>query len=144
MRSDYLIVSKAILPPFYEKVVQARSLLETKKVKSVQEAVRSVGISRSTYYKYKDYIFRPSQDFGRRFTFSMVLLDEPGVLSQILKTVSGASASIVTIHQDVPINHCAVVTLTLDGSHMEATIEDLKEEMLTLDGVNSLELIAME
>lgn len=144
MRSDYLIVSQKILPAFYDKVVEARTLLETKEVRSVQEAVRRVGISRSTYYRYKDYIFRPSEDFGRRFTLSMVLMDRPGILSKILKQVSEADASVVTIHQDVPINHCAVVMLTLDASSMEDSIDQLKQDILAVDGVNSVDLMAME
>jgi chorismate mutase len=142
--SEYLIVSQKILPPFYDKVVQARTLLETKKCRSVQEAVRQVGISRSTYYKYKDFIFRPSEDYGHRFTMSMMLEDNPGLLSRILQLVSKLGASIVTIHQDIPINHSAVVILTLDGTGMNGTIDELKLALSATEGVNSVELMAME
>ena len=144
MSSEYLIVSQKILPAFYDKVVQARTLLETKKCRSVQDAVEQVGISRSTYYKYKDFIFRPSEEFGRRFTFSMMLEDNPGILSKILRLVSEIGASIVTIHQDIPINHSAVVVMTLDGSHMNGTIDELTKSLSDIEGVNSVELMAME
>jgi chorismate mutase len=144
MSSEYLIVSQKILPAFYDKVVQARTLLETKKCRSVQDAVKQVGISRSTYYKYKDFIFRPSEEFGRRFTFSMMLEDNPGILSKILRLVSEIGASIVTIHQDIPINHSAVVVMTLDGSHMNGTIDELTKSLSDIEGVNSVELMAME
>lgn len=144
MSSEYLIVSQKILPAFYDNVVQARTLLETKKCRSVQDAVKQVGISRSTYYKYKDFIFRPSEEFGRRFTFSMMLEDNPGILSKILRLVSEIGASIVTIHQDIPINHSAVVVMTLDGSHMNGTIDELTKSLSDIEGVNSVELMAME
>ena len=144
MSSEYLIVSQKILPAFYDKVVQARTLLETKKCRSVQDAVKQVGISRSTYYTYKDFIFRPSEEFGRRFTFSMMLEDNPGILSKILRLVSEIGASIVTIHQDIPINHSAVVVMTLDGSHMNGTIDELTKSLSDIEGVNSVELMAME
>ena len=144
MSSEYLIVSQKILPAFYDKVVQARTLLETKKCRSVQDAVKQVGISRSTYYKYKDFIFRPSEEFGRRFTFSVMLEDNPGILSKILRLVSEIGASIVTIHQDIPINHSAVVVMTLDGSHMNGTIDELTKSLSDIEGVNSVELMAME
>ena len=144
MSSEYLIVSQKILPAFYDKVVQARTLLETKKCRSVQDAVKQVGISRSTYYKYKDFIFRPSEEFGRRFTFSMMLEDNPGILSKILRLVSEIGASIVTIHQDIPINHSAVVVMTLDGSHMNGTIDELTKSLSDIEGVHSVELMAME
>ena len=144
MSSEYLIVSQKILPAFYDKVVQARTLLETKKCRSVQDAVKQVGISRGTYYKYKDFIFRPSEEFGRRFTFSMMLEDNPGILSKILRLVSESGASTVTIHQDIPINHSAVVVMTLDGSHMNGTIDELTKSLSDIEGVNSVELMAME
>ena len=144
MSSEYLIVSQKILPAFYDKVVQARTLLETKKCRSVQDAVKQVGSSRSTYYKSKDFIFRPSEEFGRRFTFSMMLEDNPGILSKILRLVSEIGASIVTIHQDIPINHSAVVVMTLDGSHMNGTIDELTKSLSDIEGVNSVELMAME
>ena len=56
MGSKYLVVDKSILPGYYEKVVEARKLLESGKVKDVSQAAKQVGISRSTYYKYRDYV----------------------------------------------------------------------------------------
>ena len=144
MSSEYLIVSQKILPAFYDKVVQARTLLETKKCRSVQDAVKQVGISRSTYYKYKDFIFRPSEEFGRRFTFSMMLEDNPGILSKILRLVSEIGASIVTIHQDIPINHAAIVIITLDGADMTGSIDDIVAEIKKNTDIFKINLIAME
>ena len=56
MLDNYLIIHKSILPEYYEKVLEARRLLEDGKVHEVSQAVKQVGISRSTYYKYKDFI----------------------------------------------------------------------------------------
>ena len=74
MLSDYLIVHKSILPEYFEKVLECRRLMESGKVREVSQAVRQVGISRSTYYKYKDYIFEPTDLTGsRKAVFSMHL-----------------------------------------------------------------------
>ncbi|MEG0075182.1 MAG: ACT domain-containing protein, partial [Eubacterium sp.] len=118
MIRDYLIVSKKILPDYYNKVVEARILLESSQCKSVSDAVKRVGISRSTYYKYKDYIFKPSEDFGRKFTISMILDDQPGILSEVLYILREHQSSIITIHQDIPLNLAAVVILTWDGKEL--------------------------
>ncbi len=144
MFTDFLIVNKKILPSFYDKVVQARILLETHKVSSVREAVKEVGISRSTYYKYKDYIFRPGAEFGRRFTLSMVLDDMPGLLSRVLLLLGEQGLSIVTIHQDIPINHAAAVIITVDSGDMDASVDELTQELLAIPGVNMVELMTME
>ena len=61
MKCDYLIVHEKVLPDYFEKVVAARELLRRGKIREVSEAARTVGISRSTYYKYKDYVFMPSE-----------------------------------------------------------------------------------
>ncbi|MGB4440593.1 MAG: hypothetical protein WBJ13_15520, partial [Sedimentibacter sp.] len=67
MLKKYLIVSKKILPDVYEKVIEARNLINNGSVKGISEAVKNVGISRSTYYKYKDYVFSPSENsIGRK------------------------------------------------------------------------------
>ena len=81
MLSNYLIVHKSILPEYYEKVLACRRLMESGKFKEVSQAVKQVGISRSTYYKYKDYIFEPSDlNSSRKAVFSMMLDHAPGLL----------------------------------------------------------------
>ena len=82
MLENYLIIHKSILPEYYEKVLAARRLMESGKLREVSQAVRQVGISRSTYYKYKDFIFEPSgMAEGRKAVFSVMLNHAPGVLT---------------------------------------------------------------
>ena len=52
----YLIKQKAV-PEVLLKVIEAKRLLETEKVMTIQEAAEKVGLSRSSFYKYKDDIF---------------------------------------------------------------------------------------
>ena len=86
---NYLIVSKNILPDVYERVIEARNLINSGSVKSISEAVKAVGISRSTYYKYKDYVFSPDENsIGRKAVVSMMLKHEKGVLSNVLYYLS--------------------------------------------------------
>jgi len=144
MIKDYLIVNKKILPDYYSKVVEARILMESSQCKSVSDAVKRVGISRSTYYKYKDYIFTPSENYGRKFTLSFKLDDQPGILSNILNILRDHQTSIITIHQDIPINQAAIVIVTLDGKDLILTIDELMTILEALDGVHGVHLIAME
>ncbi|MDO4288358.1 MAG: ACT domain-containing protein [Eubacterium sp.] len=144
MIRDYLIVSKKILPKYFSQVIEARNLMESSQCKSVSEAVKRVGISRSTYYKYKDYIFSPSEDFGRKFTLSMILDDQPGILSKVLNVLREHHTSIITIHQDIPLNHAAVVILTLDGKDMSGAVEELITDLKLQNGVHNVHLVAME
>ena len=145
MLENYLIVHKSILPEYYEKVLAVRRLMDSGKCREVSQAVRQVGISRSTYYKYKDYIFEPTDVSGsRKAVLSMMLSHEPGVLSAVLLCISEAGGSVVTISQSPPIHDLASLTLTLDVSGMTVPLAELLDTLRAAPGVDSARLLAME
>ena len=144
MLDQYLIIHKSILPEYYEKVLEARHLLEGR-IKDVSQAVREVGISRSTYYKYKDYILEPT-DFsgGRKAVLSMMLTHERGVLSALLIKISDARANVLTITQSLPIRNKASVTISLDLSGMKGNMSELVAGLSETPGVEQVRLLAIE
>ena len=145
MLSNYLIVHKSILPDYYEKVLACRRLMESGKVREVSQAVKQVGISRSTYYKYKDYIFEPSDLTGsRKAVYSMMLDHAPGVLSSLLAQISELGASVLTITQSLPIHNKASVTISIDISDVTENIDALSASLSALPGLDNLRLIAIE
>ena len=145
MLNQYLIVHKSILPDYYEKVLEARRLMASGKVKEVSQAVRQVGISRSTYYKYKDFIFEPSDMAGsRKAVLSMMLDHTPGVLSALLRCISEAGASVLTITQSLPIRDRASVTISLDVSEVDGSMEDFVAKLAEVPGVEQVRVLAVE
>lgn len=145
MKGDYLIVHKKILPVYYEKVLEARNLLESGSERDVSAAVRAVGISRSTYYKYKDYIYSPDGgEMGRKAVITMLLSHEIGVLSTALNRLSNMGISVLTISQSLPIRDAASVSMALDVSQMDAGIEEAIRELERIPGVENVALVAIE
>ena len=145
MLDNYLIIHKSILPEYYEKVLQARRLLEDGKVHEVSQAVKQVGISRSTYYKYKDYILEPTDlAGGRKAVLSMMLTHEQGVLSALLTAISQVGCSVLTITQSLHIRGKASVTMSLDISSMASTLTELLKEIESIPGVEQARLVAVE
>ena len=145
MLSNYLIVHKSILPEYYEKVLACRRLMESGKVREVSQAVRQVGISRSTYYKYKDFIFEPSDLTGsRKAVYSMMLDHEPGVPSGLLALLSEIGASVLTITQSLPIHNKASVTVSIDITDVTESADVLAARLSALPGLDNLKLIAIE
>ena len=145
MLENYLIVHKSILPEYFETVLKAKHLLEEGKAKNVMQATKMVGISRSTYYKYKDYILEPIRiSDGRKAVISMLLSHETGILSHVLSVISQAGASILTITQSLPVHGNASVTITLDISAMPATITNLLKDIDDCQGVENAKLIAID
>lgn len=142
---NYLLIHKSILPEYYDKVIEARRLLESGEVKDVSHAVRMVGISRSTFYKYKDFILEPSEmSVGRRAVVSVMLSHEPGVLSALLSQISAAGASVLTITQSLPIRGLASVTISLDLGGLTQPLGELMDKLGQCPGAEQLRLLAVE
>lgn len=142
---NYLLIHKSILPDYYDKVLEARRLLEKGEARDVSHAVRLVGISRSTFYKYKDYIMEPSElSVGRRAVYSVILSHEPGVLSALLAQISAAGASVLTITQSLPIRGHASVTVSLDVSGLTQPLSELTARLEKCPGAEQLRMLAVE
>lgn len=145
MSGNYFLIDKRVLPDVYGKVVNAKKLLREGKVKEVTEAAKMVGISRSVYYKYKDFIFEFSESQqGRKATFSLKIIDGKGVLSSILNYISSKGGNIITINQGIPLNGYAYITLTIDMSTLEGDIKTLLHDLSKIDKMEKVEFIAME
>ncbi|HJA92285.1 MAG TPA: ACT domain-containing protein [Candidatus Eisenbergiella merdipullorum] len=144
-KSEYYVVKQKAVPEVLLKVVEAKKLLDSGKAATIQDAVEKVDISRSSFYKYKDDIF-PFHDNakGTTITLSMSIEDEPGLLSDVLKVIADFGANILTIHQSIPINGVASLSVsvqvldnTLDVSRMLDTMEEKK-------GVRNVKILARE
>lgn len=143
--TKYFVVTKKAVPEVLLKVVEAKRLLESGRVLTIQEAVDQVGISRSSFYKYKDDIF-PFHDNtqGKTITFSMQIEDEPGLLSDVLKSIAEFGANILTIHQSIPINGVAAVSVSIQVLKNTGDISDMLAELENKKGVHSVKILAKE
>ena len=145
MAGSYLIVSKKILPDYFEQVIEARELLVSREAKTVTEAVMRAGISRNTYYKYKEYVFRMNESGpGNKASISMSLRDEPGSLGRVLSRLSSVNASIITISQSVPVAGKAAVLFTLSTEGMTENIDELIDDLKKIPQVSSVYLNSVE
>ena len=142
-KPDYYIVEAQALPEIFRRVVEARRLLETGEAETVNQATALSGISRSAFYKYKDAV-RPFNDMlhGRIVTFQVMLKDEPGVLSGVLNVLAGTGVNILTINQNIPVNGCAVVTMTAETSALRDSLEEVLAHVSAGAGVIKCEILA--
>ena len=98
-KSQYYVLKEKAVPEVLLKVVEAKRLIESGKIASVQEATEKVGISRSSFYKYKDDIFPFHEEAkGKTITFIIQMDDEPGILSNVLRAIAQNHGNILTIH----------------------------------------------
>ena len=144
-KTKFFVVKQKAVPEVLMKVVESKRLLETKRVETVQEATDQVGISRSSFYKYKDDIF-PFRDNvkGKTLTFVLQMHDEPGLLSEVLNVVAVYKANILTIHQSIPTNGVATLTLSVEVLPATGDVSSMIETIETKPGVQYLKILARE
>lgn len=141
----FLVIDRAVLPQVYEKVLEVKELVRMNEVKSVSSAISKVGISRSTFYKYKDFVFSLSDSsVTQKASIHLMLKHESGVLAEILKILAEKKANVLTINQNIPINRTADVSITFDLQHMDVDIDHLLNQFKELEGVLNAELLALE
>ena len=139
----YYIVEASALPEVFLKVAEAKRLISTGEVSTVNEATRRTGISRSAFYKYRDTVL-PFQNMmmGRIITFQLLLQDEPGRLSELLEIFAEHNANIMTINSIAPSNGCAIVTVTADTMGLTIQLEEFLRLMRGVPGVIKAEVLA--
>lgn len=127
------------------KVVEAKKLLDTGRVHTVNEAADQVGISRSSFYKYRDDIFQFHENSqGTTITLTFQMEDEPGLLSDVLKIVAQFGANILTIHQSIPINGVASLSLSVQVLPTTGNVSEMLATMEQQKGVRSVKIVAKE
>ena len=146
MRKDKLyLVSERALPEVLLQVVEAKKLLETKKVMTVGEAAEAVGISRSSFYKYKDdinYFYEDAR--GKTISFLLEMEDRQGLLSEVLKEVARYGVNILTIHQSIPVNGLASLSLSLQILNGLTDVTDMVASVEAIDGIRRMKILARE
>ena len=144
-KMQYYVLKEKAVPEVLLKVVEAKRLIDSGKTASVQEATESVGISRSSFYKYKDDIF-PFHETTKGKTITMViqLEDEPGLLSVVLKTIAEFHANILTIHQSIPINGIASLTLSVDVLPETGDMTEMVARIEEQTGIHYVKILGRE
>lgn len=139
----FFIVEATALPEIFLKVAEAKRMLETGETDKVNEATRTVGISRSAFYKYRDCI-APFQNLmaGRIITFQIMLKNKAGVLSALLSIFAGCGANILTINQAIPTGGRAMVTVSAETGELQCSLEELLHRIESTPGVVKAELTA--
>lgn len=144
-KSKYFVVKQKAVPDVLRKVVEAKRLLESEKNITIGEATERVGISRSSFYKYKDDIF-PFYDSSKGKTITLVIqmMDELGFLSELCSKISKYKANILTIHQSIPVNGVATLTISMEIRNNTGNISMMIEEIEGMKRVKYVKILAQE
>lgn len=144
-KTKYFVVKKKALPEVLLKVVEVKRMLSADMTLTVQEATEKAGISRSSFYKYKDDILPfHENEKGQTITMMIQADDRPGVLAEVLQQIAAYGANILTIHQSIPLNGVATLTLSVEVLATTGNLSDMIEELEGHVGVQYLKILGRE
>ena len=139
---QYFLVRYDMLTEAMQKTLEVKQLLESGKIKKINEAVQTVGLSRSAFYKYKDAILPFHTVLKEKIvTLSINLEDRSGTLSQLLAIVAQTGSNVLTINQTIPLQGRANIALSIDTSLMDVEISELVRKLEEMDAVEKVELV---
>lgn len=143
--SDYFVVRTKALPTVLKKVVEVKSILESEKGISIAEATERAGISRSSFYKYKEDIF-PFYDSSKGKTVTLVIQmrDELGYLSKICSKISEYRANILTIHQSIPVNSIVTLSVSIEVREDTSDINTMIREIEEWSNIQYVKILSQE
>ena len=134
-KENFLIVNSKILPEVFLKVVSAKQLLSEGIAPNTSKAVKMVGISRSAFYKYKDYVFRFEKEGQNILTFTALLSDKAGVFSAMANVFYEVGANIITVNQSTPVDGTAKVVLTANTDNVSISVDELIAKLKKIQGI---------
>ena len=141
-QNGFFLVKEEILPEAIKKTIRVKEMLKRGDARTINEAVEKMELSRSAYYKYKDYVFPFYEaSLNKIVSVSFMLDHKKGVLSKVLNIISDDSANILTINQGLPLQGMANVTLSIETENMSIDLEALLDKLRIVDGVRRLEIV---
>lgn len=145
MSAKYIVVDTSVLPEIFGKVLEVKSMIANKSASSLSAACKAKGISRSAFYKYKECVFAYDEKMTQRiYNLSVTLLDEAGVLSNLLTVLYGMDANILTVNQNIPIDGVAQVTLSLKMGDTQTDPKTVTAALKEVEGVVEVRLLSGE
>lgn len=143
--SNLLVIDSRVLPDVYLKVLEVKKVIASKQVKSLAEACKKSGISRSAYYKYKDFVFSYEEKYTQRIvTLYAVLQDRAGVLANVLSFIYSIDANVLTLNQCIPVDGVATVTISLKLNCDTDNADDIKSGLIHVTGVVDVRVLNRE
>lgn len=134
-KNDLILVSTKVIPSVFPGIIKAKDLLANGSAKTTAEAVRMAGISRSAFYKYKDFVFKYDNNEVKTVSISALLADRSGVFSSFTAILCKYGVNIITINQNMPIDGTAAVYMTFTTKDLKISLDELITHLTEVDGV---------
>ena len=133
MANDYIVIHKKVLPDYFERVLEIKELVN--QGENVSDACKKIGLARSTFYKYKDFVLTPEKSVEKKLLLSLKLVDEPGSLLEVVKEIYDFGFNISTTNLEPSIHKISLVSMTLITSNVSLNVNPFMVKIKSLKGV---------
>lgn len=138
-KRQMVLVDTSVLPDIVLRTLQAKRLLQTGRAANVSEATRTVGLSRTAFYKYRDAVMPYDEETaGRTITVQLVLRHQPGVISRVLEGFAREGANILTVNQTIPNGGIANASISARIDQLVMSVPDFLHSLETIEGVEKV------
>ncbi|MGG4451137.1 ACT domain-containing protein [Brevibacillus porteri] len=138
----FYLIRSDILPESIAKTIEAKKMLESGEVDTVNEAVERVGLSRSAFYKYKDGIFPFNSMMSEKImTFTFSLDHMSGYLSKVLTYVADQGGNVLTINQTIPLQGIATISMSVDMASLRVSSTEFLDNLQQIPGVRKAMIV---
>lgn len=133
MANDYIVIHKKVLPDYFEKVLEIKELVN--QGENVSDACKRIGLARSTFYKYKDFVTSPENNVEKKLLLSLKLVDEPGSLLEAIKEIYSNNLNIVSMSLEPSIHKISLASIMLVTNEANFNFNPLRVNLNKLKGV---------
>ena len=133
MANDYIVIHKKVLPDYFERVLEIKELVN--QGENVSDACKKIGLARSTFYKYKDFVLTPEKNVEKKLLLSLKLVDEPGSLLEVVKEIYDFGFNISTTNLEPSIHKISLMSMTLITTNVSLNVNPFMVKIKSLKGV---------
>ena len=141
MSQEFLIIDKNILPEHFGMVIEIKELIN--EGRNISEACKKVGLSRSTFYKYKDFVFLTSGLTSKKANI-LVKMKEKGSLIELLSLLEELNVGTLNIHKESLVNGIQELFLTVSSDNIIIDYNNVVKDIRRLKNVKEVLLLASE
>ena len=141
MGEEFLIIDKSILPEHFGMIIEIKELINNGY--KISDACKKVGLSRSTFYKYKDYVFLTNGLNSKKANI-LVKMKEKGSLIELLTFLEEVNIKVLNIHKETLVNGIQEVFLTLSTNNIIMDYNDVIKDVRRIKDIKEVLLLGSE
>ena len=136
---QFYLVDFQVLPEAIKKTIRIKESLKNGRVKTINEALSAMNISRSAYYKYKNHVEtsfdKPKEE---AVVFFILMNNDFSLFGRVLRRITKESDEILTINRGLSFEKTVPVTIAFKTKKLPDEIEKLSYSIKKIKGIKEI------